>query len=110
LAATLLDLHGVQLPEEVEGLPIGRAPADRARFQFSVARQGVLQAVIQGDHKLHYAWDDGALQLYDRRADPGEANDLSETEPDRVAELWSLLAPEVEALDPLLDDSPVLPE
>ncbi len=110
LAATLLDLHGVTVPPEVDGVPLGTAPSDRLRFQFSVARQGVLQAVIQGDHKLHYDWDDGRLELYDRATDPDELTDLVTEQTERVDELWEHLRPEVEALDPLLEQSPVWPE
>ncbi|MFT5459921.1 MAG: arylsulfatase [Myxococcota bacterium] len=110
LAATLLDLHGVTIPAEVDGVPLGTADADRARFQYSVARQGVLQSVIQGPHKLHYDWDDGRLELYDRVVDPDEAADLAATEAETVARLWALLRPEVEALDPLLVQAPVWPD
>jgi len=109
LAATLLGVHGVPVPAEVTGQSLGEAAEDRSRFQFSVARQGVVQSVIQGPHKLHYSWRDGRLELYDRVADPDEATDLASTLPDVVETLWLLLRPEVEALDPLLTEAPIWP-
>ena len=98
------------IPAEVAGRALGKASAERTRFQFSVARQGVLQSVILGPHKLHYDWSEGTLELYDRVADPDETADLSTALADVVEELWVQLRPEVEALDPLLTETPVWPE
>ncbi len=36
--------------------------------------------VLSGDWKLHQYFEDGGLELYNLRADPGERNDLSEQE------------------------------
>ncbi|BCX49811.1 sulfatase [Haloferula helveola] len=48
-------------------------------------------AVIDGRWKLFQNHGSGQLELYDLAADPGEAKDLSETYPERAAEMRKLL-------------------
>ncbi len=45
-----------------------------------------------GDWKLIHYWEDGHNELYNLAADIGEQHDLSTTETNRAAELWSQLA------------------
>jgi arylsulfatase A-like enzyme len=110
LAPTLLDLLGVPIPAEVEGIPLGQAEEDRPRFHSSMARQGTLQSVVHGDLKLHFSWRTGALELYDRSADAAERADLYDPKDERVVALWALLRPEVEALALVLGEEPIWPE
>jgi uncharacterized sulfatase len=54
-------------------------------------RSGHYQAVRAGHWKLQRAERPEKVWLYDLAADPTEQNDLSATEPERVAELAALL-------------------
>ncbi len=44
-----------------------------------------------GDWKLHEYFEDGGLELYNLKDDPGEKTDLADKHPDKVAELHTLL-------------------
>ncbi len=44
-----------------------------------------------GKWKLHEYFEDGALELYDLDADPGERNDLSKSNPEKTEELYQML-------------------
>jgi arylsulfatase A-like enzyme len=48
-------------------------------------------SVRMGDWKLIEWFEDGALELYDLRNDPGEGSDLSESEPERARTLHERL-------------------
>ncbi|WP_161604283.1 sulfatase [Roseiconus nitratireducens] len=48
-------------------------------------------AVRSGDFKLIEYFENGTHQLFNLRSDPGEKNDLSDTLPDKAAELKSML-------------------
>lgn len=48
-------------------------------------------AVRRGDWKLLELFEDGSLELYDLRADPGEKTNLATTEPARAKELQAAL-------------------
>lgn len=47
--------------------------------------------VMQGDWKLHYYYEDNAIELYNLRDDIGERNNLEASNPAKVKELLSLL-------------------
>ena len=47
--------------------------------------------VRRGDWKLIHYWEDGTEELYNLAADPQEQTDLATAEPERVAELSTLL-------------------
>jgi uncharacterized sulfatase len=49
-------------------------------------------AIRRGDWKLIEFFEDGALELYDLRADPGETTNLAAREPTRAKELQAALA------------------
>ena len=48
--------------------------------------------IRKGSHKLHYYYEDKAVELYNLSADPGEQNDLSTKHPELANELWSELS------------------
>jgi len=48
-------------------------------------------AVRLGDYKLMEYYEDNAVQLFNIKKDPGEKNDLSKTEPEKVKQLRDLL-------------------
>src|SRR5262249_14321920 len=48
-------------------------------------------AVRRGDDKLIEFYEDGRLELYDLRNDPGERDDLAARRPEKVRELHALL-------------------
>jgi arylsulfatase A-like enzyme len=47
--------------------------------------------IRQGDWKLIHYWEDGRNELYNLAADIGEQHNLSETETNRAADLWTQL-------------------
>jgi arylsulfatase A-like enzyme len=47
--------------------------------------------VMQGDWKLHYYFEDNAMELYNLRDDVGERNNLSTSHPVKAKELLGLL-------------------
>ena len=49
-------------------------------------------AILSGDMKLVEWFEDGALELYDLAADPGESLDLADSAPARVERLRARLA------------------
>lgn len=109
LVPTILDAMGVELPDEVTGVPLGAALPSRARFASVDARYGVAQAVRQDGWMLHYTWKDGQLSLHDLQSDPGAMVDLYAPTHPRAQDLWPLISGRIEALKPLVESSPVLP-
>lgn len=101
LVPTILDLFDLPIPDEVSGLPIGTAPADRPRFAEALARMGGVQTVQRDGLKLHFVWS-GNVTFYDRNTDPKETTDLYDPTDPRVLELWSLLKPMAEKMAPLV--------
>lgn len=109
LLPTTLELLDVAVPPEVQGSPVGSGA--RSATQHLVYRNELtVQAVVSGDSKLMYSWD-GERALYDLSADPEELVDVYDPQDPRVAELWSLLLPQVEELEARVVDGsgPVAP-
>jgi arylsulfatase A-like enzyme len=50
-----------------------------------------MSSLRQGDYKLVYDYETKASALFNLTTDPGEESDLSDTEPERTAELTRLL-------------------
>ncbi|MFT4624947.1 MAG: arylsulfatase [Myxococcota bacterium] len=109
LAATLVALYGGTPDPVVVGVPLGTAPDDRARYQYTQARQGAQNSVVKDEWKLLYDWDTAVVELYDRNADPEEAVDLYAADHPRVTELWPLLRAQVELMAPLTRYEPDWP-
>ena len=98
LAPTLLSLLDLPGASEMDGVPVGTAPADRPLFSMASARLGVVQSVYQSDRKLIFSWY-GTVREYDRSTDPGETTNLYRPDaPSAESQaLWDLLEPEIEA-------------
>jgi arylsulfatase A-like enzyme len=47
--------------------------------------------IISGDYKLHEYFEDGALELYNLKSDPGEENNVAEQNPEKTQELLKKL-------------------
>jgi arylsulfatase A-like enzyme len=92
LMPTLLDVASAPVPDEVRGqtlLPVlqGGAPTVRPIYSECPARRSLYddKALRLGDHKLVYNVRLDRAELYDLATDPGEQDDLSAVEPERVA-------------------------
>ncbi len=48
-------------------------------------------AIRRGDYKLLEYFENGTVQLFNLRTDPGEQHDLANAEPERAAELKAML-------------------
>lgn len=102
MTPTVLALMGVAEPPGLTGHVVGLEPQDRVRTAFSSEIKGLpVQAVQDGDLRLHYTWQ-GEVSVYNRATDPAEETDLLASEPEAAAALWALLTPEVEAYQALL--------
>jgi arylsulfatase A-like enzyme len=62
---------------------------DDARDPLFRTRPG--SALRHGKWKLHEYFEDGAIELYDLEADPGERNNLAEVNPEKATELHAML-------------------
>ncbi len=101
LAPTLLTLWDVPLDEQVTGMPVGTAPSDRVLDFLTVARLGVVQAVLQNDWKLIYRWETGERELYDTRNDPLELDNVWAADEPHAVELEPILQDRVRTMEPL---------
>ncbi|MEQ1503887.1 MAG: sulfatase [Myxococcota bacterium] len=101
LVPTILDLYGIDMPLEVTGYPVGTAPADRPRFVDTIARLGGINAISLDGLKMQYYWS-GRVTMFDRNTDPLEQADLYNANDTRVQQLWALLKPMAEAMEPLV--------
>ena len=106
LVPTILDLFGVEMPEEVTGLPLGSAPADRPRYAEALARRGGINVAERDGWKMHFSWG-GGVWVYDRNSDPEETINLYDPEDPTTLELWGLVRPKAEAMaDLVVNGSP----
>jgi arylsulfatase A-like enzyme len=111
---TLLEITGLELmpAQHADGtslVPLLKRTGDLERAIFwhypHYGNQGGTPgaSVREGDCKLIEFFEDGHVELYNLREDPGEKHDLSEEEPELADELWGTLAKwrqEVEAKMP----------
>lgn len=100
LYPTLIELAGLKMPENmrVEGVSLapvmeGKKTAERALYWHypHYGNQGGDPSSIirEGDWKLIYYWEDGGVELYNLKNDPGEQYNLSSKHPgetERLAE------------------------
>ncbi|MFU8803176.1 MAG: sulfatase [Bradymonadaceae bacterium] len=100
VAPTLLDLLGVAIPTEFEGLSqadvmLGRrAPALRPVFSELLPYTSWKEhhrAVIHGEEKYIVNFTLGIEEFYDLASDPGEQNNLISSEPERAKNLRKML-------------------
>ena len=80
-----------------------RSPASLSRSHAALSRTGgrasSTSAIRLGTHKLIRYYEDRRLELFDLERDLGETTDLSESEPERAAELGRKLADYLAAVD-----------
>jgi arylsulfatase A-like enzyme len=103
LVPTLLSLLDIPIPEEVTGVPVGQAPADRDRFGLSVARIGPVQMVVHDGWKLHYRWK-GEIGLFDMEVDPQELDNRFDPEDPLTRDMWNRLLPMIERARPIVTE------
>ncbi len=101
LVPTLLDLYGIDRPEEVTGYPVGEAPAGRVRYAEALARRGAINVAELDGLKMHFSWR-GRVWLFDRNEDPGETVDLYNPSDPRTLEMWRHVRPQAEAMAELI--------
>lgn len=100
---TLLDMIGLgeEIPTDIEGVSIaplvrGEKIADRAIYWHfphysNHGMQSPCGAIRAGDLKLIEYFENGSVQLFDLKSDPGENRDLSEELPEKTRELLTSL-------------------
>jgi arylsulfatase A-like enzyme len=118
---TILDIAGVTVPPDVQGLSLrrkGRAESDAVFAQAEASAwsspnrklHGTRRAILSGQMKL-IAWSEGAAELYDLAADPAEEHDLYDPDDPRAAALskrladWSAAQPKPPIPKPKMDNS-----
>lgn len=117
---TFLDVAGADKPSNqildgVSILPLitqGKAPQRDALFwhypsETAHAKDRMGSVIRKGDFKLIQFYEDGRLELYDLKNDPGEKTDLSSKMPGKVRELKELLdnwKSETKAMIPLQNE------
>jgi len=104
-------LNALQLPaaERTTGAVIGDSDPERPVFAMALDGEAPSQSVESGTSRLLYHWPSGEVELYALDTDPGELTDRADVDPDEVLRLWTLLEPEVEALEPLVNSLPTDP-
>jgi arylsulfatase A-like enzyme len=101
LMPTVLDIAGAKNKPSMDGVSLasllrgGRAPAREALYWHypHYSNQGGVPAgaVRKGEWKLIEFYEDGRLELYNLKSDPGEKRNLVKLEPKRAAEFHALL-------------------
>lgn len=106
---TTLELLGLDVPEGLAGQSLlGELDPMRPRFTATRARLGPIQAVERNGKLLTYDWD-GRATYHDLGIDPTAQDDRFDAASPDVQALWGLLAPQVQAAIPLVDDASPVP-
>lgn len=97
---TFAELAGIEPPADLDGFPVVRAlrgeSLDFSRpylyWDHGHCRRYYDQAVRRGDWKgIRLGRDEGRMQLFDLKSDPGETNDVAADHPEVVAEIASIM-------------------
>jgi choline-sulfatase len=96
LAPTLLSMLGVPIPEEFHGAAIpmstdGFAPEPDRIAYAETRRFANLRSVIKDGWKLIRNEENGEVEMYNFIEDPDESKDWSEHDPERLAQMTTLL-------------------
>jgi arylsulfatase len=102
LAPTILEALGLAPREEIIGEVLGTFSNKRPRFSHSMRDEVSLQSVDFKGRRLIYSWS-GVYELYNLVDDPGERFDLYAQEVEDAQGLISLLEPEVERYQALME-------
>lgn len=113
LAPTLLDLLGVPVPATMTGQVLGRDAPRTHRTAFTDAFAGPVNAVREGDLMLQFSWQIPASPVFvcDTRADPDCLRNRYDPSAPSASDrhLWSLLEPEIRAVEPFVAPDPRVP-
>ena len=95
--ATAAAAAGAPLPDDrkvdgVDLLPFARGEAPGVPHEALFWRSGASQSAIVDGWKLNVSDPPGRTWLFDLRVDPNEQNDLSDSRPEKLAELQAALA------------------
>ncbi|MGV8094080.1 MAG: sulfatase/phosphatase domain-containing protein [Mangrovibacterium sp.] len=106
---TLADLAGntAPLPETLDGTSIRPVLENGNKDDLKRAREELIfhyfgkphSAIRLGDYKLIRFWNLKKTELYNLKEDPGELNDLSGKDPEKVKELEQLLISYMQEVD-----------
>jgi len=97
---TACDIAGIKTPKNIDGISflpelLGEEQKTHDNLYWEFHAQGGKQAIRKGDWKLvilNVANDEAPItELYNLKNDPGEQNDLSEENPEIVAELKNII-------------------
>ena len=102
LAPTVLEVLGIDIPSQMTGTPASQLTPGRAVHSYTAARLGVIQSVVQDDHKMIFYWTSGAKELYDLAADPGEQSNIYDSTDSRVIAMWEVMSPKTARLEEIL--------
>jgi arylsulfatase A-like enzyme len=100
IAPTILDLLGVEIPDEFEGRSLMRGvrkPDEPiltfgSHVSWEERTFGTQRGVRRGPWRLVFNTLDGVEELYDHREDPKEERNLAAAQPEPLAELRRVLA------------------
>jgi arylsulfatase A-like enzyme len=103
IVPTVFAALGHEAPKAFTGQAVGTADPDRPIFAETIARNGTLLSVTQGDNRLIYNFN-GKKELYDLGKDPGELTNQYDAKDPTVTALWDYMLPKVEAMYEIVPD------
>ena len=98
---TALEAMGLETELGATGVPLGGRPDDEALITTRFRGDRTQQSADRNGTKLIYNWS-GTKSLYRTATDPGEVDDVYDSDDAEVQALWDDLLPRVEALHELL--------